>query len=85
MAKYEIARRLSGKKVITNRGEVLGKLVDIIVDEKSGILEYLLVEIAPDSKVARKLGIDRRIAEIPYKAVVAVSDYVIVDEASIRE
>ena len=85
MAKYEIARRLSGKKVITNRGDVLGKLIDLIIDEKSGIIEYLFVEIAPDSKVARKLGFERRNVEIPYKAVVAVSDYVIVDEASLRE
>ena len=43
MAKYEIARRLSGKRVITNRGEVLGKLLDMLVDEKSGTLEYLVV------------------------------------------
>ena len=85
MAKYEIARRLSGKRVITNRGEVLGKLLDLLVDEKSGVIEYLVVEIAPDSKVARKLGFEKRVVEVPYKAVVAVSDYVILDEASLRE
>lgn len=85
MAKYEIARRLSGKGVITNRGEMLGKLLDLLVDEKSGVIEYLVVEIASDSKVAKKLGLDKRVVEIPYKAVVAVSDYVIVDEANITE
>ncbi len=85
MAKYEIARRLSGKRVITNRGEVLGKLLDLLVDEKEGTLEYLVVEIAPDSKIAKKLGFERRVAEIPYKAVIAVSDYVIIDEGAVRE
>ena len=85
MVKYEIARRLSGKKVITNRGEVLGKLLDLMVDEVSGNIESLVVEISADSKVARKLGLEQRVVHIPYKAVVAVSDFVIVDEVSLRE
>ena len=85
MAKYEIARRLSGKGVITNRGEMLGRLLDLLVDERSGIIEYLVVEIASDSRAARKLGLDKRVVEIPYRAVVAVSDYVIVDEANLTE
>ena len=35
MAKYLIARQLSGKKVVTNDGEDFGRLVDIDVNEIS--------------------------------------------------
>ncbi len=82
--KYTIAKQMSGKKVFTNRGEELGKLIDLLVDEKSGDLEDLLVEISPDSKAARKLGFSERIVRIPYAAVTAVSDVVIVDEGNIK-
>ncbi len=85
MIKYTIARQMSGKKVFTNRGEELGKLIDLIVDEKSGVIEYLLVEISPDSRAARRLGFSERLVNIPYRAVTAVSDVVIVDEAHVRE
>jgi sporulation protein YlmC with PRC-barrel domain len=82
--KYTIAKQMSGKKVFTNRGEELGKLIDLLVDEKSGDIEDLLVEISPDSRAARKLGITERLVRIPYAAVTAVSDVVIVDEGSVR-
>ncbi len=85
MIKYTIARQMSGKKVFTNRGEELGKLIDLIVDEKTGVIENLLVEISPDSRAARRLGFNERLVHIPYRAVTAVSDVVIVDEAHIKE
>ena len=84
MLKYTIARQMSGKRVFTNRGEELGKLVDLIIDEKSGVIEDLLVEISPDSKAARRLGLSDRVVHIPYTAVTAVSDVVIVDESQVR-
>ena len=85
MLKYTIARQMSGKKVFTNRGEELGKLVDIIIDEKTGVLEYLLVEISPDSKAAKRIGFTERVVHMPYRAVTAVSDVVIVDEGHAKE
>jgi len=81
--KYTIARQMSGKKVFTNRGEELGKLVDILIDEKSGEVENLLVEISPDSKAAKRIGLSDRLVHIPYSAVTAVSDVVIVDEMQV--
>jgi len=84
MLKYTIARQMSGKKVFTNRGEELGKLVDLLIDEKSGEIEHLLVEISPDSKAAKRIGLNDRIVQIPYEAVTAVSDVVIVDEMHVR-
>ncbi len=84
MLKYTIARQMSGKRVFTNRGEELGKLLDLIIDEKSGVIESLLVEVRPDSRAARRAGLTERIVHIPYAAVTAVSDVVIVDESHIR-
>ena len=84
MLKYTIARQMSGKKVFTNRGEELGKLVDMLIDEKSGDVENLLVEISPDSKAAKRIGLNERMVHISYAAVTAVSDVVIVDEMHVK-
>ena len=80
MYKYTIARQLATKRVITNRGDEVGKLTDLLVNEVSGEIEVLLVEVDRDSKVIRKINPKERILEIPYSAVTAVSDVFIVDE-----
>ena len=80
MYKYTIARQLATKRVITNRGDEVGKLTDLLINEVTGDIEGLLVEIDRDSKVVKKVsGKDRNI-QIPYSAVTAVSDVFIVDE-----
>ncbi len=78
MYKYTIARQLATKRVITNRGDEVGKLVDLMVNEVSGEIESLLVEIDRDSKVLKHTT-ERQIS-IPFSAVTAVSDVFIVDE-----
>ena len=85
MYKYTIARQLASKRVITNRGEEIGKLIDVLVDELSGQIEYLLVEVDQDSKFFKTLNIHSkdRMIKIPYSAVSAVSDVFIVDEKQI--
>ncbi len=83
MYKYTIARQLATKRVITNRGDEVGKLVDLLVDEGSGSIEHLLVEVDRESKVAKRIDAKDRIIEIPYSAVTAVSDVFIVDEREI--
>ena len=80
MYKYTIARQLATKRVITNRGDEVGKLTDLLVNEVSGEIENLLVEVDRDSKVIRRLNPKERIINIPYSAVTAVSDVFIVDE-----
>ena len=82
MLKYTVARQLAGKKIFTNRGEEFGKLVDLEVDERTGIIEYLIVDVNPSSRTARRLGVQGQI-KIPYSAVVAVSDVIIVDEKEV--
>ncbi len=80
MYKYTIARQLATKRVITNRGDEVGKLMDMIVEEANGDILYLLVEVDRESKVARRMDSKDRLIEIPYTAVTAVSDVFIVDE-----
>lgn len=80
MYKYTIARQLATKRVITNRGDEVGKLSDLLVNEVSGEIETLVVEADRDSKVLRRVGAKERVLNIPYNAVTAVSDVFIVDE-----
>lgn len=80
MYKYTIARQLATKRVITNRGDEVGKLTDLLVNEVTGEIETLLVEVDRDSKVIRRLNPKERVISVPYSAVTAVSDVFIVDE-----
>jgi sporulation protein YlmC with PRC-barrel domain len=85
MYKYTIARQLASKRVITNRGDEVGKLVDIIVSEIGGDIEYLVVEVDRTSRLLSKLGKVDKLIEVPYSSVTAVSDVFIVDEREILE
>jgi len=85
MYKYTIARQLATKRVITNRGDEVGKLSDLLVDERTGEIEFLLVEIDRESKVMKRIGAKERVIQIPYSAVTAVSDVFIVDERELAE
>ncbi len=84
MYKYTIARQLATKRVITNRGDEVGKLIDLMVDPANGDIESLLVEVDRDSKLAKTMKSKEREIEIPYSAVTAVSDVFIVDEREIK-
>lgn len=84
MYKYTIARQLATKRIITNRGDEVGKLSDLLVNEVSGEIETLLVEVDRESKVIKRLGAKDRVIGIPYSAVTAVSDVFIVDEREIQ-
>lgn len=83
MYKYTIARQLATKRVITNRGDEVGKLTDLLVNEISGEIEALLVEVDRDSKLLKRLRSKERVIQIPFSAVTAVSDVFIVDEREI--
>jgi sporulation protein YlmC with PRC-barrel domain len=83
MAKYLIARQLSGKKLVTNEGDDFGRLVDIEVNEVSGKIESMIVEPNPDSTVASKLKKDDGMVHIPYESVLAVGDFIVVEKRNI--
>ena len=71
---------MATKKIITNRGDEVGKLSDLLINETSGEVEYLLVEVDRESKIVKKLNRTDRVIQVPYSAVTAVSDVFIVDE-----
>lgn len=77
---YTIARNLAAKKVVTTAGEHIGVLSDLVVDEVSGSIEAILIEVNMDSKTMQRMGSAERLVEVPYSAVKAVQDFVIVDE-----
>lgn len=83
MYKYTIARQLATKRVITNRGDEVGRLSDLLVNEATGDIEHLVVEVDRESKFFRRVNQKDRIAEIPYSSVAAVSDVFIIDEREI--
>jgi len=71
---------LAGRKLITNDGEEVGRLVDIVINEKNGRLETLVVEPNPDNISVRKMKKEEGFVYVPYTAILAASDYVIVDK-----
>ena len=80
--KFAIAKQLGGRRIITNRGEEIGRLSDMTIDEGNGRLESLIVEPNATSKLARSLvSAKERLINIPYKAVFAVGDVIVVDES----
>lgn len=83
MAKYLLARQLSGKKVITNEGEDFGRLVDVHMNELTGKIENLVVDPNPDSELAAKLRKEDGMLSLPYDSVLAVGDYIIVEKRNI--
>ncbi len=78
--KFVIAKQLGGKRVITNKGEEVGRLSDVTVDEQSGNLEFLVIEPRTSSRIATDLIGTDSMARVPFKAVFSVSDVIVVDE-----
>ncbi len=83
--KFAIARQLGGKRVITNKGEELGRISDIQFEESTGELVYILIDPNPESKLAKNLRREGDLVVIPYKALFAVGDVVVVDESMLED
>ncbi|MEM0106888.1 MAG: PRC-barrel domain-containing protein [Candidatus Micrarchaeaceae archaeon] len=83
MVKYIIAKQLVGKKVISTSGYDIGKFLDADINEITGKIKYMIVEANPDSSLASKLASEGSELKIPYNAVTAVADYIMVDTKNI--
>ena len=83
MSKIVIAKQLAGKRIITNEGEEIGKLIDLDVQETTGKIEAILVEPNLDSQMARSMKKEDGLLVIPYGAVLNASDYIIVSKKDI--
>jgi len=83
MVKLLLARQLAGRKIITNDGEEIGRLVDITINERNGRLELLVIEPNPDNMSIRKMKREEGYINVPYAAVLAAADYIVVDRKSV--
>ncbi|MDE1856940.1 MAG: PRC-barrel domain-containing protein [Candidatus Micrarchaeota archaeon] len=79
MVKFIIAKMLEGLKVVTNDGYDLGRFVDLEISEVTGKINHVLVEPNLDSSLANKMKVEGGLIKVPYNAITAVNDYMIVD------
>lgn len=71
---------IAGKEVVNIDGMVLGDLEDVIFDVQTGKLVDLLVK--PNKELNRmKYREDGRFVLIPFASVVAIKDYIVIDES----
>ncbi|MEI8003660.1 MAG: PRC-barrel domain-containing protein [Methanothrix sp.] len=71
---------IAGKEVVNIDGMVLGELEDVIFDAQTGKLVDLLVK--PDKELNRmKYREDGRFVLVPFASVVAIKDYIVIDES----
>ncbi len=76
MAKYEIARGLGNRKVVTTKGDPVGQLFDIEM-ETNGKLNNLIV--VPDANAKATFPKDDKGRfVIPYSMVNAIGQYIII-------
>jgi sporulation protein YlmC with PRC-barrel domain len=79
MVKYIIAKQLVGKRVVTSDGFDLGRFVDAEVSEVTGKIMNIIVEPNPDSTLANKVKQEDNQIKVPYNALTAVNDFMVVD------
>jgi sporulation protein YlmC with PRC-barrel domain len=86
MARFSVTK-LAEMPVVTDKGLVVGEIVDLIVDELSGKITYLVVKKAKSSAGAflQKLRHDKEgNILIPYPAVKHITEMVVLDEKFLR-
>jgi len=71
---------IAGKEIVNIDGTVLGELEDVIFEVQTGKLVDLLVK--PNKELNRmKYREDGRFVLIPFSSVVAIKDYIVIDES----
>jgi len=71
---------IAGKEVVNIDGAVLGVLENMILDVKTGRLVDLVIK--PDKDLNRmKYREEGRFVLIPFASVVAIKDYIVIDES----
>ena len=83
MSKFVIAKQLAGKILVSNDGEGIGRLVDLTINEVTGKIVSIVAEPNPDSATARKMKKEDGLLVVPYSAVLAVGDYIILDKKAL--
>jgi sporulation protein YlmC with PRC-barrel domain len=71
---------IAGKEIVNIDGMVLGELEDVIFEVQTGKMVDLKVK--PDKELNRmKYREDGRFVLIPFSSVVAIKDYIVIDES----
>jgi sporulation protein YlmC with PRC-barrel domain len=83
VSKFVIAKQLAGKILVSNDGEGIGRLVDLTINEVTGKIVSIVAEPNPDSATARKMKKEDGLLVVPYSAVLAVGDYIILDKKAL--
>ena len=82
MAKV-FAKNLTNKQVMGTDGTELGILNNVVMEGKTGRLQYLIVK--PDMGLdTSKYQKDGQYINIPFDAVSAIKDYIVVDKVLAR-
>lgn len=82
--KYVSPKKLQRKKIITDEGREIGTLVEIMVDENTGKIEKVLIEPNFESDYAANIKQNADgLIELPYDAIMAVTDHIIADRRKI--
>jgi len=75
------SREIVGKSVVTKEGKRIGVVKDIIFETRTG--ELLQIVVSNPTEFALSLNIEKTKARellIPYNAVLAIGDFVVVSE-----
>ncbi|HEQ78334.1 MAG TPA: PRC-barrel domain containing protein [Euryarchaeota archaeon] len=83
MADKVAGRDLIGRNVVSDRGTIIGRLSDISVETTGGKVTMLIVKPGKEIDVKRFRLSDNGELLIPFKAVKAVKDVLIVNENGI--
>ncbi len=83
MADKVAGRDLIGRNVVSDRGTVIGKLSDISIETSGGKVTMLIVKPGKDIDTKRFRLSESGELLIPFKAVKAVKDVLIVNESGI--
>ena len=71
---------IAGKEIVNIDGMVLGELEDMIFEVQTGKLVDMLVK--PNKELNRmKYREDGKFVLIPFASVVAIKDYIVIDES----
>ena len=86
MGRYSVSR-LASKPVITDKGLMLGEVVDLVVDELTGKLISLVLRTSKGAgeTLLQKLKRDKRgNVLLPYSTVKYVREMIVVDERLLK-
>ncbi|HIH69881.1 PRC-barrel domain-containing protein [Methermicoccus shengliensis] len=74
---------LPGKTVMGVDGSVLGKLINVMIDKRTGVLTEFLVKPDPSIEL-QGVKKDGEYLVVPASAVRSIRDYIVVDKQRIR-